>query len=60
MLRSYTVTFAFVTFRIASDALRGWHVMSADHAGTLMAWACWAVPLLLVEPLIQLRKLRAR
>ena len=59
MLRSYTVTFAFVTYRILADALRGWHVMSSDDAGTVMAWACWAVPLLLVEPLIQLRKLRA-
>jgi uncharacterized membrane protein len=60
MVRSYTVTFAFVTFRISSDVLGGWHVLSRDDAGTLMAWACWAVPLLLVEPLIQLRKLRPR
>jgi len=24
-----------------------------------MAWACWAIPLLLLEPLMQLRKVRA-
>jgi uncharacterized membrane protein len=60
MLRSYTVTFAFVTFRLFADVLRGWHIAPPGDAETIMAWACWAVPLLLVEPLIQLRKLRAR
>jgi uncharacterized membrane protein len=62
MLRSYTVTFAFVTYRLVSDSLRRWiHVPEdplADDIDTLMAWACWAVPLLLAEPLIQLRSMR--
>jgi len=62
MLRSYTVTFAFVTYRLLSDSLRRWiHVPEdplADDIDTLMAWACWAVPLLLAEPLIQLRSMR--
>jgi uncharacterized membrane protein len=64
MLRSYTVTFAFVTYRLLSDWLRRWiHVPEdavADDVDTLMAWACWAVPLLLAEPLIQLRSMRRR
>jgi hypothetical protein len=30
----------------------------ADDIDTLMAWACWAVPLLLAELLIQLRSMR--
>jgi uncharacterized membrane protein len=60
MLRSYTVTFAFVTFRLFADALARLQLVSVDDASTIMAWACWAVPLLLVEPLIQLRKMRAR
>jgi uncharacterized membrane protein len=64
MLRSYVVTFAFVTFRLAETWLRPWlHVADdpgADDIDTLMAWACWAVPLLLAEPLIQLRAMRAR
>ena len=59
MLRSYTVTFAFVTYRLVSAWLRPWiHVADdpiADDIDTLMAWACWAVPLVLAEPLIQLR-----
>lgn len=62
MLRSYTVTFAFVTYRLASYWLRRWlHVPDSpdvDDIDTLMAWACWAVPLLAAEPLIQLRSMR--
>jgi uncharacterized membrane protein len=60
MLRSYTVTFAFVTFRLFSIWLDKLHIVSADNASTIMAWACWAVPLILVEPLIQAKKIRAR
>jgi uncharacterized membrane protein len=62
MLRSYVVTFAFVTYRLVSTWLRPWfHVADdpiADDIDTLMAWACWAVPLVLAEPLIQLRAMR--
>jgi uncharacterized membrane protein len=64
MLRSYTVTFAFVIYRLASYWLRRLiHVPDSDVADDidiLMAWACWAVPLLMVEPLIQLRSMRKR
>ena len=64
MIRSYTVTFAFVTYRLASQWLRRWiHLPDSDVADdidTLLAWACWAVPLLIAEPLIQLRSMRAR
>ena len=62
MLRSYTVTFAFVTYRLASNWLSPWIVVPDDPVATdldtLLAWACWAVPLLLAEPLIQLRSMR--
>jgi uncharacterized membrane protein len=62
MLRSFTVTFAFVTYRLVSGWLRSWiHVADdpvADEVDSLMAWACWAVPLLIAEPLIQLRSMR--
>jgi len=60
MLRSYTVTFAFVTFRLLDPVLAKWHLASADDVDTIMAWGCWAVPLLLAEPLLQLRRMRAR
>ena len=61
MLRSYTVTFAFVSFRLASTWLHRWLHVPADPAAddieTLLAWACWAIPLLFAEPLIQLSRI---
>lgn len=64
MLRSYVVTFAFVTFRLGADSLSA---LSATHAAfstdqieAMMAWACWAVPLLIAEPLIQWRAVARR
>lgn len=57
MMRSYAVTFAFVTFRFGVEALTRAGVSLGD-AQVVMAWACWAVPLLALEPLIQLRRLR--
>ena len=62
MLRSYTVTFAFVSYRLGEAIVRHYITLpdtpEADDIAIMMAWACWAVPLLLAEPLIQLRNLR--
>jgi hypothetical protein len=63
MLRSYTVTLAFVFFRIGESLLlRVLEIEprspAANDIASLMAWACWAVPLLVAEPLIQLRAFR--
>jgi uncharacterized membrane protein YozB (DUF420 family) len=63
MLRSYTVTFAFVTFRLAALWVHRWLGLTdndpvADGIDTVAAWGCWALPLLLAEPLIQLRSIR--
>jgi uncharacterized membrane protein len=60
MLRSYAVTFAFVTFRLFVDVSDRLHFTSHGDISALMAWACWSVPLMLIEPLIQFRKIRAR
>ena len=60
MLRSYTVTFAFVTYRLVEALLDKLHFASHDDVGTIMAWACWAVPLMIVEPLIQATKIRGK
>jgi uncharacterized membrane protein len=57
MMRSFAVTFAFVTFRFGVDTLTLQGVAGAD-AQAIMAWACWAVPLLLLEPMLELRKSR--
>jgi uncharacterized membrane protein YozB (DUF420 family) len=57
MLRSYTVTFAFVFFRLAADTLSG-RVAVVPELETMLAWGCWAVPLLVAEVLIQLPAVR--
>jgi uncharacterized membrane protein len=62
MLRSYTVTFAFATFRLIYDY---WveppdgTVWAKDFAAFL-SWACWSVPLVLLEVGLQLRKATGR
>ncbi len=58
MIRSYIVTFAFVTFRLTEKVLLNWHIAGDDELDAMTAWACWSVPLLLAEPLLQLRKIR--
>ena len=58
MTRSYTVTFAFVSFRLANKLLLLWGVKPDADYDAMLAWGCWALPLLLVEPLIQLRRAR--
>lgn len=56
-IRSYVVTFAFVTFRIGQIALVGAGI-PIGTAVSIMAWACWAVPLPIAELIIQGRKLK--
>lgn len=58
MLRSYVVTFAFVTFRLFAQWLTALGVPDGPELESALAWGCWSIPLLLAEPLIQLRRLR--
>jgi uncharacterized membrane protein YozB (DUF420 family) len=62
MVRSYLVTFAFVTFRVISDNLP-WLVSrlasTADEASTNVTWLSWVVPLAVYELILQVRRLRA-
>jgi uncharacterized membrane protein len=58
MIRSYIVTFAFVTFRLLVNIMLTWKVAPETEVDTFVAFACWAVPLVLAEPLIQLNKIR--
>lgn len=53
MVRSYVVTFAFVTFRLTEDLMRANNLLTPNDRGALMAWACWAIPLLFAEVAIQ-------
>jgi hypothetical protein len=56
-IRSYVVTFAFVTFRIGQVAMVGAGIPLLTAIG-IMAWACWSVPLLVAELVIQGSKLK--
>ena len=55
-IRSYVVTFAFVTFRAGQVAMTGSGIPLVTAIG-VMAWACWSVPLLVTELVIQARKI---
>jgi hypothetical protein len=52
------VTFAFVTFRAGQVAMVGQGIPLQTAIG-VMAWACWSLPLLATEAVIQGRKLRS-
>lgn len=58
MIRSYVVTFAFVTFRVFNDfaPMKNW-LPDADRANVIV-WACWAIPLLITEVTLQLVRMR--
>jgi uncharacterized membrane protein len=60
MIRSYVVTFAFVTFRLVEKILLPLNIAPAQEIDSLLAFGCWSVPLLLAEPLIQLRRIARR
>ena len=53
MIRSYVVTFAFVSFRIVDDTLVYFEIGKRLDNLPMLAWGCWAVPLLVTELVIQ-------
>lgn len=59
MVRAYVVTFAFVTFRILTDYAPTSHLQPQNDLFITAAWACWAVPLLATEVILQLRRMRS-
>jgi hypothetical protein len=59
MIRSYVVTFGFVLFRIGYTALGALKIGSQEQQLSVMAWSCWALPLLITELILQGRKILA-
>jgi uncharacterized membrane protein YozB (DUF420 family) len=62
MIRSYIVTFAFVTFRIIVDYVpygAWWGISNADMSQA-MIWPVWVLPLLAYEVLLEYRNLAAK
>ena len=58
MIRSYIVTFAFVTFRIITDYLpyeAWWGISRADMSNAAI-WAVWVMPLLAYEVMLARRR----
>ena len=53
MVRTYVVAFAFVTLRLANDATGFTKVLGEDERAKLLAWGCWAIPLLATEVVLQ-------
>ena len=58
MIRSYVVTLAFVFARLFEEVAVYMGVSDFSDAEKAVVWFSWAVPLLLTEPLLQLRKFR--
>ncbi len=58
MIRSYIVTFSFVSFRILVDYVphQSWGLDMAEYY-TAMMWSCWVFPLMVAEVIIQGRRL---
>lgn len=60
MARAYIVTFAFVVFRILNDYPPFNRLQPASDRANLAIWACWVIPLMAAEVVMQLRKMRRR
>jgi uncharacterized membrane protein len=58
MVRSYVVTFAFVTFRLLYDVPPMSRLGPPSERAITYIWACWALPLLATEVILQLRRMR--
>ncbi len=58
MIRSYVVTFAFVTFRFLQEYTPLSRVRPEGDRDTTIAWACWVLPLAVTEMIFQMKRLR--
>src|SRR5262245_53066421 len=60
MIRSYVVTFSFVTFRILEVVLDTAKLGTIVERKATASWMAWTIPLLLTECILQGRKIFAR
>lgn len=57
MIRSYVVTFAFVTFRWLTDLPIAYQLMEKfEERGPTIIWLSWTIPLLLTEVVLSWKK----
>ena len=59
MIRSYVVTFAFVTFRALQPLVAKTGVGTQLEQIAFLSWVCWTIPLMVTEAVIQGRKIFA-
>jgi predicted membrane protein DUF2306 len=59
MVRAYVVTFAVVTFRVLSHYGSTSHLQPVNDKLITIAWRCWAIPLLITNIILQLRRMRS-
>jgi uncharacterized membrane protein len=57
MIKSYVLTLSFVAFRFIEDMLAKIDIGTFVDRKVLMAWACWAIPFVVTEMTLQLRRL---
>lgn len=60
MVRTYVITFAFVTFRILNDYGPTSHLQPLTDRIVTLAWISWTLPLFVTEMILQLRRARKR
>ena len=57
MIRSYVVTFAFVTFRWLADLQISIQLMNKfEERGPTIIWLSWTIPLLITEIVLSWKK----
>jgi uncharacterized membrane protein len=60
MIRSYVVTFGFVSFRTLDTLLDSARVGTLVERMAVASWMAWTIPLLITECILQARKIFAR
>jgi hypothetical protein len=60
MIRSYTLTFGFVFFRLLYEVLDALEVGTMVERMTATSWLAWVMPLFLAEAILQGRKIFSR
>ena len=59
MVRTYVITFAFVTFRVLNDYYPGARLQPDGDRAVAVGWASWVIPLLFTEIILQLRRMHS-
>ena len=58
MIRSYVVTFGFVTFRWLEEIAKSFEFSNFIERAPTTIWICWAIPLFITEIILQWNKKR--